>query len=54
MSRGVQRAGGMKVAASDVGQPNTKLMVSLGPPGGCPTGQPTGPVLFAGTLARIE
>ncbi len=29
----------------------TQLMVSLEPKGGSPTGQPTGPVLFAGTLA---
>ena len=28
----------------------TQLMVSLEPPGGSPTGLPTGPVLFAGTL----
>ncbi|MGH7153988.1 MAG: anti-sigma factor domain-containing protein, partial [Acetobacteraceae bacterium] len=28
----------------------TQLMVSLEPKGGSPTGQPTGPVLFAGTL----
>lgn len=30
---------------------HTQLMVSLEPKGGSPTGQPTGPVLFAGTLA---
>lgn len=29
----------------------TQLMVSLEPKGGSPTGQPTGPVLFAGVLA---
>jgi len=54
VSLGVLPAGGMKVAASDIVQPDTKLMVSLEPQGGSPTGQPTGPVLFAGTLARIE
>lgn len=31
---------------------NTKLLVSLEPKGGSPTGQPTGPVLFAGTLTE--
>lgn len=29
----------------------TKLLVSREPPGGSPTGQPTGPVVFSGTLA---
>ena len=29
----------------------TQLLISLEPRGGSPTGQPTGPVLYAGTLA---
>jgi anti-sigma-K factor RskA len=35
-------------------QAPTKILVSLEPQGGSPTGQPTGPVLYAGTLARIH
>jgi anti-sigma-K factor RskA len=34
--------------------PRTQLMVSLEPKGGSPTGQPTGPVLFAGTLLAMK
>jgi len=33
--------------------PGTQIMVSLEPVGGSPTGLPTGPVLFAGTLERL-
>jgi anti-sigma-K factor RskA len=32
----------------------TTLLVSLEPKGGSPTGKPTGPVLYAGTLHRFE
>jgi len=32
----------------------TMLLVSLEPKGGSPTGQPTGPVLYAGTLHRFD
>ena len=32
----------------------TMLLVSLEPKGGSPTGQPTGPVLYAGKLSRFE
>ena len=32
----------------------TQIMVSLEPKGGSPTGQPTGPVLYAGKLAAFE
>ncbi|MGH7122243.1 MAG: anti-sigma factor [Acetobacteraceae bacterium] len=32
----------------------TELMISLEPPGGSPTGQPTGPVVYKGRLSRIE
>jgi anti-sigma-K factor RskA len=35
-------------------QPGTKLLVSLEPKGGSPTGQPTGPVIYGGTLQRID
>lgn len=33
--------------------PGTRILVSLEPAGGSPSGLPTGPVLFAGTLRRI-
>lgn len=29
------------------------LAVSLEPPGGSPTGQPTGPVLYSGAIERM-
>jgi len=32
----------------------TRLLVSLEPKGGSPTGQPTGPVMFGGTLQRAN
>jgi anti-sigma-K factor RskA len=32
----------------------TQLLVSLEPQGGSPTGLPTGPVLYAGTLTRVD
>jgi anti-sigma-K factor RskA len=32
---------------------NTRLLVSLEPKGGSPTGQPTGPVLYGGSLTTI-
>jgi anti-sigma-K factor RskA len=34
--------------------PGTQLLVSLEPKGGSPTGQPTGPVVYGGTLERAE
>jgi anti-sigma-K factor RskA len=45
---------GLRVAGAAVMQPNTKLMVSLEPQGGAPGGQPTGPVIYSGTLSRVE
>lgn len=33
--------------------PDTALAVSMEPPGGSPTGQPTGPVIASGKLARL-
>jgi anti-sigma-K factor RskA len=51
-SLGVIPSAGHEIAA---GLPvGTQLLVSLEPKGGSPTGQPTGPVLYAGTLARYE
>ncbi len=34
--------------------PDTQLLVSLEPRGGSPTGQPTGPVVYGGTLSRVN
>jgi anti-sigma-K factor RskA len=51
-SLGVIPTTGHEIAA---GLPvGTQLLVSLEPKGGSPTGQPTGPVLYAGTLTRYE
>jgi anti-sigma-K factor RskA len=47
-------SGGYVVAAADLPRDQLQLMVSLEPAGGSPTGQPTGPVLYAGALARTE
>jgi anti-sigma-K factor RskA len=33
---------------------DTQLLVNLEPQGGSPTGQPTGPVLYAGRLTRVN
>lgn len=52
-SLGVLPAVGKQVPRGVVTAPGTQLLVSLEPRGGSPTGQPTGPVLFAGTLERL-
>jgi anti-sigma-K factor RskA len=33
--------------------PEAMLAISLEPPGGSPTGQPTGPVIASGRLTRL-
>jgi len=49
---GVLPAAGLTVPP---GQPiGTKLLVSLEPKGGSPTGQPTGAVLYGGVLAELD
>jgi anti-sigma-K factor RskA len=51
ISLGVLPAAGRVVPASpEWTQPRTQILVSLEPVGGSPTGQPTGPVLWGGTL----
>lgn len=50
-SLGVLPAGGRAVALPSMPATGTQLLISLEPAGGSPTGQPTGPVLYAGTLA---
>jgi anti-sigma-K factor RskA len=51
---GVLPASGRKVAPPHVPAHGTQLLVSLEPQGGSPTGLPTGPVLYAGTLQKAE
>jgi anti-sigma-K factor RskA len=51
-SLGVLPAAGITLAS--LAEPKTQLLVSLEPQGGSPTGQPTGPVLYGGTLTKIE
>jgi anti-sigma-K factor RskA len=53
ISLGVLPAGGERIAASQYTTPGGKLLVSLEPKGGSPTGQPTGPVLYGGTITRL-
>ena len=36
-----------------VPQPDMLIEISLEPPGGSPTGRPTGPVLFIGRLSAV-
>ena len=55
VSLGVLPASGIYVvAAADLPRDHLQLLVSLEPAGGSPTGQPTGPVLYAGALTRTE
>lgn len=53
-SLGILPAGGLHVATHGAMEPSTKLMISLEPQGGTLGGQPTGPVLYSGTLSRAE
>jgi len=51
-SLGVLPATGRQLVATLA--PETQLLVSLEPRGGSPTGQPTGPVLYGGTLTAVN
>jgi anti-sigma-K factor RskA len=51
-SLGVLPASGRRLVAALA--PDTQLLVSLEPQGGSPTGQPTGPVLYGGTIAAVD
>ena len=51
-SLGVLPAAGEKIRARVAS--GTRLLVSLEPAGGSPTGQPTGPVLYGGRLTEVE
>lgn len=47
-------SGAMIVAAPNLPRESLQLLISLEPAGGSPTGQPTGPVLYAGALIKLE
>jgi anti-sigma-K factor RskA len=49
-SLGVLPAAGRQIVLGSAPGPGTQLMVSLEPLGGSPSGAPTGPVLYAGTI----
>jgi anti-sigma-K factor RskA len=51
-SLGVLPASGRRLTAALA--PDTQLLVSLEPRGGSPTGQPTGPVLYGGTMTAVN
>jgi anti-sigma-K factor RskA len=51
-SLGVLPAAGRRLVAALA--PDTQLLVSLEPRGGSPTGQPTGPVLYGGTITAVN
>lgn len=53
ISLGVLPPIGRSVAAQKLPPAPVQLLVSLEPAGGSPTGAPTGPVLFGGTLKRF-
>ncbi len=52
-SLGVLPASGRTLRLPSRPPAGTQLLVSLEPRGGSPTGQPTGPVLYKGTLTRL-
>jgi len=51
-SLGVLPASGRRLVAALA--PDTQLLVSLEPRGGSPTGQPTGPVVYGGTITAVN
>lgn len=51
-SLGVLPADGRRLTASLA--PGTQILVSLEPTGGSPTGQPTGPVLYGGSIGALN
>jgi len=53
-SLGVLPAMGRQLVPPTANVPGAQLMVSLEPAGGSPTGLPSGPVLYAGTMTRLE
>ena len=53
-SLGVLPASGRSVTLAAMPASGTALLVSLEPPGGSPTGAPTGPVVYAGKLGQLR
>ncbi len=53
-SLGVLPAIGRRLTVHGLRPAGTQLLVSLEPAGGSPTGAPTGPVLYAGTLEQLD
>ena len=53
VSLGVLPQAGADIASSTLTTPGGKLLVSLEPKGGSPTGQPTGPVLYGGVITIL-
>jgi len=53
-SLGLLPARGRQVTLQAMPAAGTALMVSLEPPGGSPTGAPTGPVVYAGKLGQMR
>jgi anti-sigma-K factor RskA len=49
-SLGMLPAAGRRITVASMPADGTKLMISLEPPGGSPSGAPTGPVVYAGML----
>ncbi len=54
VSLGVLPAIGRTLQPNSLVRASTQLLISLEPQGGSPTGQPTGPVLYAGTITRVD
>jgi anti-sigma-K factor RskA len=54
VSLGVLPASGRTMMLPAMPKPGSQLMISLEPQGGSPTGAPTGPVLYAGTIATVS
>jgi anti-sigma-K factor RskA len=52
-SLGVLPPAGRRLILPSMPAAGTALMISLEPPGGSPTGAPTGPVVFGGKLGRV-
>ncbi len=53
VSLGVLPGIGRSVSMRNLPTGSTQILVSLEPTGGSPTGQPTGPVMYSGTLKRL-
>jgi len=51
---GVLPAAGRRLTLPQMPRAGTQLMISIEPPGGSPTGAPTGPVVFAGSLGHAS